>query len=170
MSVAEPNPGSPSRNYFSLVSALSGFSLLGFGTLSLALSLFFWSPSGILVSLAVLVHGLLEIRFRKAAISGFEPNALGKMAWNQLALAVSISLYALWHIFTTDPEILENLLQQPLIQTVFNLYPIELRLTLIDALPRIVTVFYLLVIFVIWLGCGATAIYYWKQSKRDIAA
>ncbi len=153
------------KGYFSLVSGASGFSLVGFGFISLIISLWFWSLSGLFVSLAVFIHGFLEVRFRKQALNQGRWIQVRKMAWNQLALAASISLYSLWHMLTADPDLLRDLLNRPLVQSALNLYPVEFRIHLFNALPRIITIFYLLVILVAWLGCGSTAFYYLHHAK-----
>jgi len=151
---------------FKLLLALSGFSLVFFGTCSLGLSIWSSSLVGCLISVAILAHGVVELKARKRLLDTNSSRGAQVLIWNQLILAVSVSLYAIWQIWITDPESLRAAMESPLVAEVLALYPPD-QLIVIDAwLPRIVTGFYLLVIVVVWLGCGATAAYYRSASRK----
>lgn len=88
------------------------------------------------------------------------------MIWNQLGLAVSVSLYAAWQLYTTDPESVREELRSPLISQLLDMYPPDAVIAIDAWMPRMVSGFYLLVIAVVWLGCGATAVYYRSAIRR----
>jgi len=87
------------------------------------------------------------------------------MAFNQLGLATSLSLYFAYQMSVLEPEVLiASLLESPLYD-VLLMYPEDLRLKLLDGLPKMLGVFYIAVAVVSWIFCGGTALYYWSQGR-----
>ena len=151
---------------FKTFSALSGVSLVVFGFGSLALSIWSRSLVSVAISLAILGHGMVELVARKRLLERRSTTGAQVMIINQLALALSVSLYAGWQIFVTDPETIRKAMESPLIAQILALYPPD-TIMLIDAwLPRFVVGFYFLVMGVVWLACAATAAYYRSASRK----
>jgi len=152
---------------FRALSVLSGVSLATFGAMSLAISLWSLAIAGMLVSAAILVHGLVELRARKRALKKADDHSWRILVRNQLALAISVSLYALWQIYALDVENAREILEQPVVVEILALYPPNL-IAMIDAwLPRIVAAFYWTVIAIVCLACGATAAYYRAVGRSE---
>lgn len=151
---------------FKTFSALSGGSLVVFGIASLVLSLWWSSAFGVVISVAILGHGIVELAARKRLLEKTSAKGAKVMIANQLALAMSVSLYAGWQVYVTDPEMIRNAMESPLVAQALSLYPPD-TLLLIDAwLPRIILGFYFLVIAIVWLACAATAVYYRSAIRK----
>ncbi len=87
------------------------------------------------------------------------------MALDQLGLATSLSLYFAYQMRVLDAEaMMTSLVNSPLYE-VLLMYPEDLRLQLLDSLPSMLGVFYLVAAVVSWIFCGGTAIYYWSQGS-----
>ena len=78
---------------FLALSGINGWSLVVAGTASLLIAAIARSSAGILISLALLGHGSLELRFRKTASENGDRSQGRRMAFNQMGLAASVSLY-----------------------------------------------------------------------------
>lgn len=95
-----------------VVSALSGWSLLLLGALSLLFSAFGADLAGSLIGLALLVHGVYELRQRVRLLRGEDAKAARRLAGNQLALAVSVGAYLGWQVLAIDKGRLHALLNE----------------------------------------------------------
>ncbi len=163
-----PNGGSKA-GWLGIVAAISGGSLVFFGGVSLILSLLGRSISGSLVSLAIVLHGVVELKARGALLNRESPRG-GLWLWrNQLLLAASISLYAVWQLLLLNDEAVARLMRRPEFQSLLELYPVEVRSQLMDWLPSMARGLYVVVIGVAWLGCGATAFYYRSKVRKAVA-
>lgn len=164
-----PNSASEMSQYgvvFKKLSALDGWSLVTVGGISLIVSSIATAWAGVLVSLAVALHGAIELFLRKRALEGGQSGAVRRMALNQLGLAISLSLYFGYQVIILDDNaVYETLMTLPLSNALL-LYPEPMRSQLIDSLPLLVRFFYAIAAGVSWLVCGATAIYYWSQPCR----
>lgn len=78
------------------VAAITGWSLVGFGALSILVSLL--SPEGVLVGGALLGVGWNELEGRKTLFC-FDPSGARRLARNQLWLLAVILLYCGWAIY-----------------------------------------------------------------------
>jgi len=113
----------------------------------------------------LILHGILEIVLSKRSVAGDLKSCSRRMAFNQLGLATSLSLYFAYQMSVLEPEVLiASLLESPLYD-VLLMYPEDLRLKLLDGLPKMLGVFYIAVAVVSWIFCGGTALYYWSQGR-----
>jgi len=154
---------------FRMLSAVDGWSLVTVGGISLIVSLIATAWAGALVSLAVALHGAMELFLRKRALEGGQSGAVRRMALNQLGLAISLSLYFGYQLIILDDNAVYQTLMTPPLSDVLLLYPEPMRSQLIDSLPLLVRFFYAIATGVSWLACGGTAIYYWRQRERPDA-
>ena len=135
------------------------------GTLSLGISAYAGGWAGVIISMALILHGILEIVLSKRSVAGDLKSCSRRMAFNQLGLATSLSLYFAYQMSVLEPEVLiASLLESPLYD-VLLMYPEDLRLKLLDGLPKMLGVFYIAVAVVSWIFCGGTALYYWSQGR-----
>ncbi len=156
---------SRSRKVFHALSRLNGWSLVVVGVLSLAISAYSGGWAGMVISLALLLHGVYEIVLSKRSETGELKGPARRMALNQLGLATSLSLYFAYQMRVLDADVLmASLVKSPLYDALL-LYPEDLRLQLLDSLPTILGAFYLVAAVVSWIFCGGTAVYYWSQGK-----
>ncbi len=159
-----PKPGRSSRA-FRVLSLLNGWGLVVVGTLSLGISAYAGGWAGVIISMALILHGILEIVLSKRSVAGDLKSCSRRMAFNQLGLATSLSLYFAYQMSVLEPEVLiASLLESPLYD-VLLMYPEDLRLKLLDGLPKMLGVFYIAVAVVSWIFCGGTALYYWSQGR-----
>lgn len=140
------------------------------GALSLLIALFAISLPGILIALAVLGHGSLELRLRLIAKKNGDRSLGRAMAFNQVGLATSISLYLAYQILSLDPNAVIEALMRPPVYDILRLYPEEMRVWIIQSSPRLIGSFYTLAAFISWIVCGATAMYYWPRGARAAAS
>lgn len=152
--------------FVSILALISGASLAGFGAISLIVSVFSLSLIGMAVSCLLLIHGIVELTWRRRLASGEARKASRAMAINQVGLACSVTLYAAWQIVALDPGEVRRLLLRPAVRPVFEMYPPSLQADLWQNLPAYVQLLYGLVIAVAWIGCLATAVYYWLQGRK----
>lgn len=147
-----------------VVSLLNAGSLIVFGGISLLITLppplmvEFW------VSIAVLMHGGIEWKYSRRLSKG-EFSVLKGLAANQMVLACSISTYALWKLVFFDRDSLSDVLESPIVQQYLSLFSAEEQKMLTDVFPWMVQMVYVLIIPVVWLGCGGLAWYYWARRK-----
>jgi hypothetical protein len=148
-----------------VLSLLNGWGLVVVGTLSLGISAYAGGWAGVIISMALILHGILEIVLSKRSVAGDLKSCSRRMAFNQLGLATSLSLYFAYQMSVLEPEVLiASLLESPLYD-VLLMYPEDLRLKLLDGLPKMLGVFYIAVAVVSWIFCGGTALYYWSQGR-----
>ena len=155
---------------FLALSGINGWSLVVAGTASLLIAAIARSSAGILISLAILGHGSLELRFRKTASENGDRSQGRRMAFNQMGLAASVSLYLAYQTLILEPTIVIESLMRPPVSDVLKLYPLDMRTWIIQSSPRFVGTFYALAAVISWIVCGATAAFYWPRSSRVAAS
>lgn len=149
-----------------LLSLVSCVSLLIFGAASLVFSFFGPEWSGILVGAALVVHGYYEFRQRDRFIRTKESGFASKLAWNQLALAVSVGIYLLWRYLQVDDQQLVAILARDPIRSFLAEMPPETTAELKQELPGLVRLSYATAALVVGLGCVAMAGKYWSEGRR----
>jgi len=154
------------RRIFQMLSRVNGWSLVVVGGLSFLISVVAVAAAGIIASLALLLHGVYEIVLSKRAEDGCLKSATRKMAFNQLGLAVTLTLYFAYQAIVLDGEALVRRLLASPAYDLLLMYPEDVRIWLIEALPSMVGIFYLLAALVSWLFCGGTAVYYWTHGRK----
>ena len=121
--------------------------------------------AGGIVSMALILQGTLEIVLSKRSVADDLKSCSRRMAINQIGLATSLSLYFAYQMSVLEPDVLiASLLESPLYDALL-MYPEDLRLKLLDGLPKMLGVFYIVVAAVAWIFCGGTALYYWIQGR-----
>ena len=155
---------------FLALSGINGWSLVVAGTASLLIAAIARSSAGILISLALLGHGSLELRFRKTASEIGDRSQGRRMAFNQMGLAASVSLYLAYQTLILEPTMVIESLMRPPVSDVLKLYPLDMRTWIIQSSPRFVGTFYALAAVISWIVCGATAAFYWPRSSRVAAS
>ena len=155
---------------FSALSGINGWSLVVAGTASLLIAAIARSSAGILISLAILGHGSLELRFRKTASENGDRSQGRRMAFNQMGLAASVSLYLAYQTLILEPTMVIESLMRPPVSDVLKLYPLDMRTWIIQSSPRFVGTLYALAAVISWIVCGATAAFYWPRSSRVAAS
>lgn len=150
---------------FYILSGINGWSLLVVGILSLGLSLFVGAVSGILVSIAIAIHGSLELTFRGRCRRTNSYSVAKRLAWNQLGLATLVSLYLGYQALSLDESAVLNALINSPAYEILMLYPEELRLQMMESLPLMIGVFYALAAVLTWIVCVATAVYYGRVAR-----
>ena len=155
---------------FLALSGINGWSLVVAGTASLLIAAIARSSAGILISLALLGHGSLELRFRKTASENGDRSQGRRMAFNQMGLAASVSLYLAYQTLILEPTMVIESLMRPPVSDVLKLYPLDMRTWIIQSSPRFVGTFYALAAVISWIVCGATAAFYWPRSSRVAAS
>ena len=154
------------NRFFRFLSGISGWSLLGVGLLSLGISLYANAMAGMCISLAVCIHGSLELLIRRRVLEHFSPGGLRGLALNQLGLAASASLYFAYQSINLDVNALYALALKPPISEALALYPEDLRRQIMDGLPFLAGLFYVIAAAATWVACGLTALYYWRLGRR----
>ena len=87
------------------------------------------------------------------------------MAFNQIGLATSLSLYFAYQMSVLESNVLiASLIETPLFDALL-IYPEYLRLKLLDGLSKMLGIFYIVVAAVAWIFCGGTVLYYWIQGR-----
>lgn len=146
----------------------SAITLLLLGAGSAVAGLLHPLSPGFFVSLAVMVNGALEWRGARR-LAGGEVGATTLLAWNQIALGLEITAYALWQLTTLRPEMIEGVLARPVVTALLgHLAPDELAF-LLDLLTPAVRAMYATVAVVALVGCGATAWFY-HACRRHLDA
>jgi len=155
---------------FLALSGINGWSLVVAGTVSFLIAAIPRSLEGVLISSAILGHGSLELRFRKTARENGDRSQGRRMAFNQMGLAASVSLYLAYQSLILEPTVVIESLMRPPVSDVLNLYPLDMRTWIIQSSPRFVGTFYALAAVISWIVCGATAALYWPRSSRVAAS
>lgn len=159
--------GTPrSRRIFRMLSRVNGWSLVVVGGLSFVVSGVAVAVAGMAVSLALILHGVFEIVLSKRTEESSIRSATRKMAFNQIGLAVSLTLYFSYQTIVLDGDALVMRLLASPVYDLLLMYPEDFRIWLIESLPSMVGVFYLLVALVSWVFCAGTAVYYWNHGRK----
>lgn len=152
------------------LSAMSCWSLIVFGVASLAISLVAFSLPGILIGAALSAHGVYERLQRKRFFESSMAGAARLLAWNQFALAASVSLYLGWQAAAIDAAELRAVLLREPVKSVLELYPPEIAQRLVEGMPQYVVGFYGLTMLIGVLGCFAMAALYFRAGRRRATA
>lgn len=149
-----------------LLSLASCVSLLIFGVASLLFAGFGVDVSGMLIGAALIVHGYYELRQRDRFLRSKESSFAAKLAWNQLALAVSVGIYLLWkYLQVNDAELVAILMRDP-VRSFLAETPPEFAAELKEELPDFVRMSYALAGVVVAIGCVGMAAKYRAEGRR----
>ena len=152
------------------LSAASCWSLIAFGVASLAVSLVALALPGLLIGAALLAHGLFERIHGKLLFRDANADSARRLAWNQMGLAASVSLYLGWQASAVDAEELRAVLLREPVKSALELYPPEIAQRLVEGLPQYVLGFYGLAMIVALLGCVAMAALYLRAGRKLTSA
>ena len=150
------------------MSLLSGGSLLFFGIASVLLTALFWSWPGLLVGLAMLAHGGLELRYRRRLIAVRDPRAAKILAANQLALGLMLTLYLATQIIGMEGAAVEEALRGDLIESLLQGLPASAQESLEADLRTLTKVLGYALLASLWFGCLAMA-YYYREYGRSLS-
>ena len=150
-----------------VISMINGASMVILGGISLLMTLPPPLTAGFWVSIAVLMHGGIEWKF-SGRLSRGEFSVLKGLAVNQLVMGCSVSTYALWKLIFFDKDSLSEVFESPLVQKYLSILSVEEQKILYDVFPGMIQLIYVLIIPVIWLGCGGLAWYYWGKRNSII--
>lgn len=162
------DPQKPERvgSVVSLLSLVSCVSLLVFGVASFLLSLAFLEKSGVLIGGALLFHGTFELRKRERFLKSRSESFASQLAWNQIGLAASVSVYLLWRYLQFDDAALLAVLEQEPVKTLLEQWPPEFVSEFKELLPSLAALSYSLAGVVAILGCVGMAALYRREGKR----
>ena len=146
---------------------VSGFTMILLGALSLLFSITSPLTAEFGVSLAILVFGLIEWRLGARLNSGRIEATVG-LAFNQLSVAVVVTAYSIWKIVVTTNEAVLALLSRPEIAPTLDLLDPMMGAEVIDRLPGAIRLAYLMIVPVVWMGCGGMAAYYYFKGRRGM--
>ncbi len=149
----------------SIFSAMSAWSLMLFGGLSLLVVCFSWDWVGALIGAALFGHGYWELSLRRRFLSEGASSVGKKLAWNQFGLAGSVLLYLSWQVFSYDRTELDAMLARDPLRTVLQQAPPEVVKMLQGDFPKILAGAYGLAGFVVLLGCLGMALMYLKACR-----
>ncbi len=147
------------------VARVSGLTMVVLGAISLALSALNPLSAEFAVSVAILALGLIEWRLGRRLASG-DDSQVSRLVANQTGVAVVVTAYAVWQILSTTDASVLAILERPEIGAVLDLLDPLVRAELIDRIPGLIRLTYLLIIPVVWLGCGAMSAYYFFRGRR----
>lgn len=150
-----------------VISILNGSGMIVLGGVSLLMTLPPPLTAGFWVSIAVLMHGGIEWKCSRRLSLG-KYSVLKGLAVNQMALACSISAYALWKLIFFDKGSLAEVFKSPMVQQYLSFFSAEEQKMLYDVFPGMVQLIYILLIPTVWLGCGGLAWYYWTKQKSMV--
>jgi len=151
-----------------LLSGLSAWSLLLFGSLSLLISLLGGQLAGALVGLALVVHGGFELKLRPLLIANGNERAANRLAYNKLALSGSVVLYLLWQAVSIDPLEIEAMLARDPVRSLLTMTPSGTAEILRQDLPKVLLGAYGVAGVVVLLGCFGMAILYWRAASSKL--
>lgn len=145
------------------VARVSSVVMLALGALSLLVSIRAPLSAGFMISAAVCINGWFERRLgrRLGALDARAPRGL---ALNQLALGLEVLAYAAWQAHAIGPEQIDVVLQRPVIARFLAALDPAVLATLLEQLPAAVRLLYYAVGGGTFLGCVATAGYYFSRS------
>jgi hypothetical protein len=141
------------------VAKVSGWTMVVLGALSLALSVTNPLSAEFAVSIGIFTLGLIEWRFGRHLAAGDSRYAI-RLVVNQIGVAVVVTLYAVWQIFTTTDASVLAIVERPELSPYLDLLDPLIRAEVIGRLPGLIRLTYLLIVPVVWLGCGAMSAYY----------
>lgn len=146
------------------VAKVSGLTMVVLGALSLVLSAFNPLSAEFAVSVAILAFGLIEWRLGRRLASGDDSRVI-RMVINQAGVAFVVTAYAVWQIVSTTDASVLALFERPEISAYLDLLDPMVRAEVIDRIPGLIRLTYLLIIPVVWLGCGAMSAYYFFRGR-----
>jgi hypothetical protein len=141
------------------VAKVSGLTMVVFGALSLVLTIMNPLSAEFAVSIAIFVLGISEWRLGRRLASGDAECAI-RLMFNQIGVAAAVTTYAVWQVVTTTDASVLAIIDRPELSPYLDLLDPLVRAEVIDRLPGLIRLTYLLIIPVIWLGCGAMSAYY----------
>ncbi|MDQ8184473.1 hypothetical protein [Pelagicoccus sp. SDUM812002] len=150
----------------SLFSLISAWSLIVFGGLSLLIAAFSWSWAGAFIGLALLIHGILENRFRGSFLPQGERSFGKRLAWNQVGLAASGLLYFSWQLASFDRTALDAMLARDPLHTLLEQSPPEVSDMFYRDFPKLLAGAYGIAGMLVLLGCLGMAFMYLKASRK----
>ncbi|MEZ5277598.1 MAG: hypothetical protein R3F07_14555 [Opitutaceae bacterium] len=150
------------------VARVSGFTMMLLGALSLLFSIMSPLTAEFAVSLAILVLGVFEWRLGALLKKG-QAEASLRLALNQLAVAGVVTAYSIWKIVVTTDEAVAGLLSRPEIAPTLDLLDPVMRAEVMDRLPGAIRLAYLVIVPVVWMGCGGMAAYYYFKGRKGAA-
>jgi len=120
--------------------------------------------AGFAISVAVLINGWIEHRLGRR-LAAHDHAAPARLALNQLALGLAVMAYAAWQAHAIGPEQIDAVLRRPFVaQVLAELDPAVVH-PMLERLPLAVGVVYWIVGGGTFLGCAATAVYYFSKSR-----
>ena len=119
------------------------------------------------VSLAILVFGVFEWRLGARLKKG-QAEVSVRLALNQLAVAGVVTAYSIWKIVLTTDEAVVALLNRPEIAPTLDMLDPMMRAEVIDRLPGAIRLAYLVIVPVVWIGCGGMAAYYYIKGRKGM--
>lgn len=151
--------------------ALSAWTMLVLGVLSLLISLRAPLSASFAISAAVVVNGWIERRFGRR-LAACDPAAPRALALNQVALGLEILAYAFWQSRAFGPEQIEAVLRRPLVAKLIDALDPRIAGDALAVLPQAVRTTYVAIGVLAFIGCIAAAAYYGSRSRclRVIAA
>jgi hypothetical protein len=148
------------------VAKVSGLTMVVLGAVSLALSALNPLSAEFAVSVAILVLGLVEWRLGRRLAAGDDSQTV-RLVVNQAGVALVVTAYAVWQILSTTDASVLALLERPEIGATLDLLDPMVRAEIINRIPGLIRLFYLLIIPVVWLGSGAMSAYYFFRGRRQ---
>lgn len=152
--------------YLRILSLSSAWSLILFGCLCLLGSLFSVSIPGILIGVALLVHGTTELYLYRRLLQTELAKFASALARNQIALAASVVVYLLWQANHIDAAEIIAVLDGERIAPILAAFKPDIRETLREDLPVFLTGFYLLAAILVVMGCLGMGTIYFRYGKR----
>ena len=87
------------------------------------------------------------------------------MAWNQIGLAASVSIYLAYQVSVLDEELVMALLVESPVYALLEMQPASMRQDMLDLMPAMVGLTYMLAALATWVVCIGTAVYYWRVTR-----
>jgi hypothetical protein len=135
------------------------------GAVSLAISALNPLSAESAVSIAILTFGLIELHLGRRLASGDGSRAI-RLVVNQAGVAAVLTVYAVWQILSTTDASVLAILERPEIAAYLDLLDPLVRAEVVDRTPGLIRLTYLLIIPVVWLGCGAMSAYYFFRGRH----
>lgn len=137
------------------------------GGLSAALTILNPLSAEAAVSVAIFVLGCVEWRLGGRLRAG-QVEVVPGLAWNQIAVATVVTLYSIWRVWVTTDESVWAVLDRPQIRGFFDALDPMVRAELVGRLPGLIRLTYLIIIPVVWAGCGGMAAWYRFRGRAEI--
>lgn len=148
------------------VARFSGLTMIILGGLSAAVTLLNPLSAEFAVSLVILVLGWVEWRLGGRLRDG-QVEVVPKMVWNQIGVAVVVTLYSGWRIWATTDQAVWAILDRPEIKASLDMLDPMVRAELVGRLPGVIRLAYLIIIPVVWAGCGGMAAWYHFRTRPE---